>query len=252
LPTVSDMDILSIFGLILAISAIIFGNLLGGGETVQLFQLTAFLIVVGGTMGAVMIQTSFSIFLRAMSMGRWVFFTPSFNLDQTVEKLVSWSQMSRREGLLALEDISYEEEELFTRKALQLLVDGNEPETIRQVMETEISIMEHTEIQAAKVYEAMGGYSPTIGIIGAVMGLIHVMNNLADPSRLGDGIATAFVATIYGVGLANLVLLPMAGKLKSLVHKQIIQYEMLLEGIVSIADGENPRSLESKLQSYLR
>ncbi|MDH5764405.1 MAG: flagellar motor protein [Gammaproteobacteria bacterium] len=246
------MDILSIFGLILAISAIIFGNLLGGGETVQLFQLTAFLIVVGGTMGAVMIQTSFSIFLRAMSMGRWVFFTPSFNLDQTVEKLVSWSQMSRREGLLALEDISYEEEELFTRKALQLLVDGNEPETIRQVMETEISIMEHTEIQAAKVYEAMGGYSPTIGIIGAVMGLIHVMNNLADPSRLGDGIATAFVATIYGVGLANLVLLPMAGKLKSLVHKQIIQYEMLLEGIVSIADGENPRSLESKLQSYLR
>ena len=252
MPTVSDMDILSIFGLILAISAIIFGNLLGGGETVQLFQLTAFLIVVGGTMGAVMIQTSFSIFLRAMSMGRWVFFTPSFNLDQTVEKLVSWSQMSRREGLLALEDISYEEEELFTRKALQLLVDGNEPETIRQVMETEISIMEHTEIQAAKVYEAMGGYSPTIGIIGAVMGLIHVMNNLADPSRLGDGIATAFVATIYGVGLANLVLLPMAGKLKSLVHKQIIQYEMLLEGIVSIADGENPRSLESKLQSYLR
>lgn len=246
------MDILSVLGLVLAISAVIFGNVLGGGETIQLFQLTAFLIVVGGTLGAVMLQTSFRIFIRAMAMSRWVFFTPSFNLDETVEKLVLWSQVSRREGLLALEDVSYEEEELFTRKALQLLVDGNEPETIRQVMETEIGIIEHTETQAARVYEAMGGYSPTIGIIGAVMGLIHVMNNLADPSRLGDGIATAFVATIYGVGLANLVLLPMAGKLKALVHKQVIQYEMLLEGIVGIADGENPRSLESKLQSYLR
>jgi len=160
--------------------------------------------------------------------------------------------MSRREGLLALENASDEENELFARKALQLLVDGNEPETIRQIMETEISIMEHSELQAARVFQSMGGYSPTIGIIGAVLGLIHVMNNLEDPSQLGAGIATAFVATIYGVGLANLVLLPMAGKLKALVHKQVIQYEMLLEGIVSIADGENPRNLESKLQSYLR
>lgn len=246
------MDILSIIGIFLALSAVIVGNLLGGGETAQLFQLTAFLIVVGGTMGAVMIQTSFPVFFRAMSMTRWVFITPSFDLDETVEKLVSWSQMSRREGLLALENISDEENELFARKALQLLVDGNEPETIREVMETEIGIFEHTETQAARVFEAMGGYSPTIGIIGAVLGLIHVMNNLEDPSRLGEGIATAFVATIYGVGLANLVLLPMAGKLKALVHKQVIQYEMLVEGIVSIADGENPRNLESKLQSYLR
>jgi len=181
-----------------------------------------------------------------------VFRTPSFDLDETVEQLLRWSQMSRREGLLALENASDEENELFARKALQLLVDGNEPETIRQIMETEISIREHSELQAARVFQSMGGYSPTIGIIGAVLGLIHVMNNLEDPSQLGAGIATAFVATIYGVGLANLVLLPMAGKLKALVHKQVIQYAMLLEGIVSIADGENPRNLESKLQIYLR
>lgn len=132
------------------------------------------------------------------------------------------------------------------------MVDGNEPETIRSVMETEISVMEANELQAAKVFDAMGGYSPTIGIIGAVLGLIHVMNNLADPSKLGAGIATAFVATIYGVGLANLFLLPIAGKLKAVVNKKVMQYEMLLEGIVSIADGENPRNLESKLQCYLR
>lgn len=185
-------------------------------------------------------------------MVRWVFITPVIDYEATVTKLVTWSQMSRREGLLALEDASEDEEDLFSRKGLQLLVDGNEPETIRDVLETEISVLESFELQAARVFEAMGGYSPTIGIIGAVMGLIHVMNNLADPSKLGAGIATAFVATIYGVGLANLFLLPMAGKLKSMVQKQMMQYEMTMEGIVGIAEGENPRNIESKLQSYLR
>jgi len=246
------MDILSIAGIVLAITAIVGGNLLDGGNTAQLLQLTAFLIVTGGTIGAVMLQTSFPVFIRAMNMLRWVFVTPEVNMEETIEKLVNWSQMSRREGLLALENASEEEDHLFSRKGLQLLVDGNDPETIRSVMETEINVMEANELQAAKVFDAMGGYSPTIGIIGAVMGLIHVMNNLADPSKLGAGIATAFVATIYGVGLANLFLLPIAGKLKALVNKKVMQYEMLMEGIVSIADGENPRNLESKLQCYLR
>ena len=246
------MDILSIIGIILAFTAIIGGNLLEGGHTEQLFQLTAFLIVVGGTMGAVMLQTSIPVFLRALSMLRWIFFTPRVEIEGTIEKLVNWSQMSRREGLLALEEASEIEEDLFSRKGLQLLVDGNEPETIRDILETEIQLLENFELQAARVYEAMGGYSPTIGILGAVMGLIHVMNNLADPSKLGSGIATAFVATIYGVGLANLFLLPTAGKLKAVVQKQILQHEMMLEGIVNIAEGENPRNIESKLQSYLR
>jgi chemotaxis protein MotA len=246
------MDILSIIGILLALTAIVGGNLLEGGHTAQLFQLTAFLIVVGGTMGAVMLQTSFPIFWRAMGMLRWVFVTPQVNIEATIEKLVLWSQLSRREGLLALEDASDEEQDLFSRKGLQLLVDGNEPETIRSVLETEIAVLEEHEMQAAKVYEAMGGYSPTIGILGAVMGLIHVMNNLADPSKLGSGIATAFVATIYGVGLANLLLLPIAGKLKAVIKRQLMEYEMLMDGIVSIAEGENPRNIESKLQSYLR
>ena len=246
------MDILSIIGILLAVTAIVGGNLLEGGYTEQLFQLTAFLIVVGGTMGAVMLQTSLPTFWRAIAMTRWIFFTPRVDIEGNIEKLIRWSQLSRREGLLALEDASDGETDLFSRKGLQLLVDGNEPETIRSVMETEIAVLEEHEMQAAKVFEAMGGYSPTIGILGAVMGLIHVMNNLADPSKLGSGIATAFVATIYGVGLANLFLLPIAGKLKTVIKKQVMQYEMMLDGIVSIAEGENPRNIESKLQSYLR
>ena len=136
------------------------------------------------------------------------------------------------------------------RNAVQLLVDGSEPETIRAILEVEIDNKEHQDIQAAKVYDGMGGYSPTIGIIGAVMGLIHVMNNLADPSKLGSGIATAFVATIYGVGFANLLFLPMANKLKSQVHSQTQFREMIVEGVISIAEGENPRNIETKLQGF--
>jgi len=182
---------------------------------------------------------------------RWVFVTPQVDLNATIDKIVTWSQLSRREGLLALENASEEETDLFSQKGLQMLVDGNEPETIRDVMETEINTIERDDMTAAKVFESMGGYSPTIGILGAVLGLIHVMNNLADPEKLGSGIATAFVATIYGVGLANLILLPIAGKLKAQVRKHSVQFEMTLEGIVSIAEGENPRSLQAKLQSYL-
>lgn len=245
------MDILSIVGIVIAFVAILSGNLLEGGHLGQLFQLTAFLIVVGGTIGAVLLQTSLPVFWRAMTIVRWVFVTPKTNLLDTIEKILDWSHLSRREGLLALEDASESEEDLFFRKGLQLLVDGNEPETIRDVLETEINTIENHDISAAKVYESMGGYSPTIGILGAVMGLIHVMNNLADPEKLGGGIATAFVATIYGVGLANLILLPIAGKLKAQIKQQSLQYEMMVEGIVSIAEGENPRNLQAKLQSFL-
>lgn len=245
------MDILSIVGIVIAFVAILSGNLLEGGHIGQLFQLTAFLIVAGGTVGAVLLQTSLPVFWRAVMIVRWVFVTPPVDLLQTIEKIINWSQLSRREGLLALEEISETEEDLFSRKALQMLVDGNEPESIREILETEISTIEHNDMQAAKVFESMGGYSPTIGILGAVMGLIHVMNNLADPEKLGSGIATAFVATIYGVGFANLILLPIAGKLKAQVKQQSIQYEMLLEGVVSIAEGENPRGLQAKLQSFL-
>ena len=245
------MDILSIVGLVIAFVAILSGSVLEGGNLGHLFQLTAFVIVIGGTVGAVLVQTTLPTFWRSIMIVRWVFVTPQIDLNETIDKIVNWSQLSRREGLLALENVSETETDPFSRKGLQMLVDGNEPETIRDVMETEINTIEHEDMLAAKVFESMGGYSPTIGILGAVLGLIHVMNNLADPEKLGSGIATAFVATIYGVGFANLILLPIAGKLKTLVKRQSVQFEMTLEGIVSISEGENPRNLQAKLQSFI-
>lgn len=244
------MDILTLLGVLLAMLAIIGGNILEGGHSSSLMQLTAFVIVAGGTLGAVMVQTPIDTFVRAMKIARWVVIPIKLKPEEAADKIVNWSNIARREGLLGLEAIAEEEPDQFARKGLQLLVDGSEPEVIRSTLEVEIDTREHRDIQAAKVFDGMGGYSPTIGIIGAVMGLIHVMNNLADPSKLGSGIATAFVATIYGVGLANLLFLPMANKLKSQVHAQTVFREMIVEGVISIAEGENPRNIETKLQGY--
>lgn len=245
-------DILTVVGILIALAAILGGNLLEGGKTQTLVQLTAFVIVLGGTLGAIMVQTQRSTFLRAMRMLPWVFSPPVIEYESTIKKIVSWSKTARKEGLLGLESIADAEKDGFSRKALQLLVDGSEPETIRSILEVDVNSHEETEINAANVFEAMGGYAPTIGIIGAVMGLIHVMNNLADPDALGAGIAVAFVATIYGVGLANLFFLPVSNKLKSLVAMRIRFYEMVMDGVSSIAEGENPRNIEIKLQGYLR
>lgn len=245
------MDALSIIGVVVALGAILGGNILEGGHTGSLIQLTAFIIVIGGTMGAVMLQTPLSIFLRALKILPWVVVPPRIDWAGTIAKIVEWSTVSRREGLLQLESAAEQEPNPFSKKCIQLLVDGGEPEAIREIMQVDISHDEHRDTMAVKVYEAAGGYSPTIGIIGAVMGLIHVMQNLSDPSMLGSGIAVAFVATIYGVGAANLLLLPIANKLKAVINQQVLHQEMILDGIVAIAEGENPRLIENKLQGYL-
>ena len=246
------MDILTLLGIVVALGAVIGGNILEGGHTDSLMQLTAFVIVMGGTIGAVMIQSQMTVFLRAMRLVAWIVLPPKLAPNEAIEKIVGWSNIARKEGLLGLESVTETESDPFARKGLQLLVDGSEPDSIRAILEVELSTKEHGDTQAAKVYEGMGGYSPTIGILGAVMGLIHVMNNLADPTKLGSGIAVAFVATIYGVGLANLFFLPMANKLKALIHDQTQFREMVIEGIISIAEGENPRNIETKLQGYLK
>lgn len=245
------MDILSIIGVILALTAIIGGNAMEGGHIDSLVNGPAMVIVIGGTIGAILLQTPVSVFIHAIRVSGSVFLPPKLNMNAAIEKLVIWSNIARKDGLLGLEEIAETEPDLFVRKGMQLLVDGSEPEIIRSILEVELESREHHDMQAAKVFESMGGYSPTIGIIGAVMGLIHVMQNLADPSRLGSGIATAFVATIYGVGLANLFLLPFGNKLKSIALGKSHYRDMMIEGIVSIAEGENPRNIESKLQGYL-
>jgi len=245
------VDILSIVGVLVALGAILGGNILEGGHTESLMQFTAFLIVAGGTLGAMMIQVPMPVFMGAMKMLVWVFMPPKQNHHEVIQKIVGWSNIARKEGLLGLETIAENEPDAFSKKGLQLLVDGAEPDTIRAIMEVELSTQEHTLTQSAKFFEGVGGYTPTVGIIGAVMGLIHVMNNLADPSKLGPGIAVAFVATIYGVGIANLFALPMANKLKAIIHDTTQFRTMIIEGVISIAEGENPRNIENKLQGYV-
>ncbi|PWU30237.1 chemotaxis protein MotA [Pseudomonas delhiensis] len=245
------MDVLSLVGLILALVAIIGGNFLEGGHISALANGPAALIVVGGTLAAALVQTPVLVLKRALSLLRWIVLPPKIDLPGGINRVVGWSMTARKEGLLGLETIADAEPDPYARKGLQLLVDGVEPEAIRSILEVDLFNQEGRDLQAAKVFEAMGGYAPTIGIIGAVMGLIHVMGNLADPSQLGNGIAVAFVATIYGVGMANLLLLPVGNKLKSLVLRQSSYREMLMEGLLSIAEGENPRSIELKLQGFV-
>ena len=245
------MDALSIVGVLLALGAILLGQSLEGGHVASLLNGPAALIVLGGTLGASMLQTPLKVFSQAMRSIVLVFMPPVMDAEQTIRKIVGWSTISRQQGLLGLEGIGEAEQNPFARKGLRMLVDGSEPEVIRAILETEMDAREHQELQAAKVFEGMGGYAPTIGILGAVMGLIHVMENLSEPDKLGPGIAVAFVATIYGVALANLLLLPVANKLKSIAHSRASVREMITDGIVSIAQGENPRSIELRLQSYL-
>ncbi|MGE0082365.1 MAG: flagellar motor protein [Thiohalomonadaceae bacterium] len=245
------MDILTILGLVLGIGAILGGQYLEGGSASTLVNAPAALIVLGGTLGAVMLQSPLTTFMRGLRMLKWVFRPPRIAADEAIEKIVEWSNTARKEGLLGLESISETEPDPFARKGLQLLVDGSEPQVMRAILELEVETREHSDLAAAKVFESMGGYSPTIGILGAVMGLIQVMNHLSDPSKLGHGIAVAFVATIYGVGFANLLYIPLANKLRSAIHAQAQFRYMMIEGIVSIAEGENPRNIETKLQGFL-
>ncbi|MDR9424271.1 MAG: flagellar motor protein [Pseudomonadota bacterium] len=246
------MDILSLLGITLAFVAILGGNLLEGGALSSLFNGPAGLIVVGGTLAATILQTSWPILKRAFIQVRWVFVPPYVSMEDGIGKVIDWSVKARKQGLLGLEGMSEREPENFARKGLQLLVDGAEPEAIRSILEVDLESREQRDLETAKVYEAMGGYSPTIGIIGAVMGLIQVMTNLEDPESLGSGIATAFVATIYGVALANLLFFPVANKLRGIIRERTRYEDMMIDGIIAIAEGENPKSIELRLRGFLQ
>lgn len=211
----------------------------------------AILIVVGGTIGATMLQSPLPVFVRALAMLKWIFVPPPRELEKMQKDLVQWSRIARKDGLLGLENIVQKVGNKYARKGLQLLIDGNEPEIIRETLELDSAARELRDLQAARVYDGMGGYAPTLGILGAVIGLIHVMNNLSEPSLLGQGIAVAFVATIYGVGLANLMFIPAGNKLKALIRDESREQEMIVVGMVAIAEGENPRIVESRLQGLI-
>tara|TARA_R110001583_G_scaffold2296_6_gene16933 strand:+ start:278 stop:1021 length:744 start_codon:yes stop_codon:yes gene_type:complete len=244
------MDRLSIAGLIVAIFAIYLGFILDGGSISTLFELPAFIIVVGGTLGAVMLQSSSGQFYHALLLLKWVFTPPHYDIEAGIEKVVLWAVKSRESGYLVLENEALDEEDSYTRKGLNLLVDGVEIENLQVSLELDLDIYREHNLRSANVFESMGGYSPTIGILGAVLGLIHAMNNLTEPELLGQGIATAFIATIYGVGFANLLYLPVANKIKEIIHQQTMYREMIFEGLVAIARGENPHAIENKLSAF--
>ncbi|MBI5007606.1 MAG: flagellar motor protein [Nitrosomonadales bacterium] len=245
------MDKLSLFGILVAVVGILGGQLLEGGSANVLMQLAAFFIVFGGTIGAVMLQHPARVFVTGVKMGAWVFVTPVVDMQKLAHQIGIWGGIARKDGILALEAQLKNVDDPFVRKGLQLLVDGNSAEKIREILDIDLQSYETLRWQAARVWESAAGYAPTIGILGAVLGLVHVMQSLAEPAKLGAGIAVAFIATIYGVGSANLLFLPIAGKLKILIQEQVHMREMLIDGLCMIANAENPRFIENKLKGYV-
>jgi len=245
------MDIASVGGVLLAIIGILGGLMMEGGSIAQVTQPTAMMIVLGGTIGAVMLQFPLNVFTAAMRQFARVFFSGSLKSEAIVQQLVEFAVKARRSGILALDEDLPAVEDPFLRQALMLAIDGTEPSAVRQIMRLELENKAEGEERIPQVFESAGGFAPTVGIIGAVIGLIQVMQRLDNIAEVGRGIAIAFVATIYGVGLANLVFLPAAGKLRIRQQEEQMVKEMMLEGVISIQEGMNPRMIEIKLRTFL-
>jgi len=245
------MDIASIGGIAVAILGILAGMMIEGGNIGQITQPTAALIVIGGTMGAVMLQFPLKTFLAALKQMMKIFVSNGADSEAVLKQLVQFANKARKSGIVSLDQDLGTIEDPFFRQALMLAIDGTEPTEVRKIMQMELDNKSEMEEKIPQVFEAAGGYSPTVGIIGAVLGLIQVMQHLDNISEVGRGIAVAFVATIYGVGLANLVFLPAAGKLKIRHREEQMAKEMILEGVISILEGMNPRMMETKLRTFL-
>ncbi|PPD49509.1 MAG: flagellar motor protein [Methylotenera sp.] len=246
------MDWNSLIGLAIAVLGILLGQSIEGGHIGSLVQPAAFLIVMCGTFGAVILQTRPKNFIDGIKMLSQVFNMPVDDRQALAKRINTWSTYARKEGLFMLESYMQKETEPFIKKGMQLMIDGTPPEKIREIVAIDMHFHEVELRNSAKIWSAAGGYAPTVGILGAVLGLIHVMENLSDPSKLGSGIAVAFVATIYGVGLANLVFLPIANKLKNVIQFEMMRREMLLNAWVSIAKGDHPNVVAERLLSYMR
>jgi chemotaxis protein MotA len=245
------LDKATLAGLLLAIGGIFLGLMLEGGNIGQVLQPTAAMIVFGGSLGAILIQYPLAVVLQAFRQLAQVFLEPGQNARSTVASLVKYANQARRQGIVSLDKELPNIHEPFLRRSLMLAVDGTEPQELRKIMELELDNQAEQEEKIPQVFESAGGFSPTIGIIGAVLGLIQVMQHLDKIDEVGRGIAVAFVATIYGVGAANLLLLPAAGKLKIRIREEQVIREMTLEGVISILEGMNPRMLEAKLLGFL-
>ncbi len=245
------MDKGSIAGIILAIGGILTGMMIEGGSIAQLTQPTAAIIVLGGTIGAVMLQFPLETFLAACRQAARVFISKSTDGEALLAQLVGFAHKARKNGIVSLDSDLDSISDPFLKQALMMAIDGTEPSEVRKIMQLELDNKSELEENIPKVFESAGGFSPTVGIIGAVLGLIQVMQHLANIDEVGRGIAVAFVATIYGVGFANLICLPAAGKLKIRHREEQLIKEMMLEGVTSIIEGMNPRMVETKLRTFL-
>lgn len=244
-------DLATIGGLVLAMAGILGGLILEGGNIKDVSQITAALIVLGGTLGAVMVATPMHLLIGAAKRMAHVIFEPPAGLEAVAGQIVEFATKARKAGLVALEQDAGAVEDPFLKKALNLAVDGTDLQELRNMLELEIAQREHHAEAEAKVFEAAGGFAPTIGIIGAVMGLIQVMKNLSDIEKVGHGIAVSFVATVYGVGVSNLLFLPAANKIKLRARAETERFEMIVEGIVGIVEGLNPKLISAKLEAFL-
>ncbi len=245
------MDKSTLGGVFLAITGILAGLILEGGKISQILQPTAAMIVFGGTIGAVMIQFPLPVVIQAAKGLGHVFFDKNQDPSKLINDLVGYANRARKEGMVSLDAQLANIQDPFLKKTLMLAVDGTEPQELRKMMELELDNQEERSEKLSQVFESAGGFAPTIGIIGAVLGLIQVMQHLENITEVGKGIAVAFVATVYGVGSANILFLPWAGKLKIKLREEQMLREMTLEGVVSILEGMNPRMLETKLLGYL-
>jgi chemotaxis protein MotA len=245
------MDIASLVGLILGIGSMLIAFVLDGGHITTLFAPTALLIVVGGTFGAIILSFSMDDMKSVGTLLKIAFTEKKQDIATVIASLVSFAEKARREGLLSLEaDINAIDDD-FLKQGMQLVVDGTDPTLVRNILETQITFIEQRHKIGSQIFEAAGGYAPTMGIIGTVMGLVHVLGNLSEPSKLGQAIAVAFIATLYGVATANLFWLPVGTKLKLKSKNEMLSREVMLEGILSIQAGDNPRIVEEKLKAFL-
>jgi chemotaxis protein MotA len=245
------VDKSTIGGLLLAAAGILGGLLIEGGSLAQIMQPTAAMIVFGGTFGAVMVQFPLPVVLNAFKRLSNVFFEPHRNPGAVIDEMLRYAHKARREGIVSLDADIPSVTDPFLKKSLMLAVDGTEAQELRGMMELEMDNLSEHEEKIPQVFESAGGFAPTIGIIGAVLGLIQVMQHLDKIDEVGRGIAVAFVATIYGVASANILFLPSAGKLKIRIREEQVTRQMMLEGVVSILEGMNPRMLENKLLGFL-
>lgn len=245
------MDFATSVGIILALVSLGASVIIEGGHLSSLISLPAFIIVFGGTIGATMVGFTTEELKATPALFRIGFAGKNYYSEDMIQTLVRFAEKARREGLLALEDELAKADSQFLKKGMQLVIDGTDGELVRSILETELNFMQERHHKGAAIFEAAGGFAPTMGIIGTVMGLVHVLGNLSDADSLGPAIATAFIATLYGVASANIVFLPLAAKLKNRSANEILVYEVALEGILSVQSGDNPRIVEEKLKSFL-